>query len=89
MTSKDDDLVERVARAIISAGYNPATARDIAQIARPIIEREALEKAARLAKVAWLNDVGTLGDADYGSALCEQLSDAIRALISREEEGKP
>ena len=51
----DDELLEKMSAAIISRGYNPATANNIAcicaAIARPIIEREALEKAAKQCEI--------------------------------------
>lgn len=42
---------------------------------------EAVEAAAKIAKNAWLVSThGTIGDADYGNAICEQAANDIRAL---------
>lgn len=48
MTMDRDALVERVAEAIVSAGYNPATARDIARAALAVIEPAVREECARV-----------------------------------------
>ena len=50
MTMDRDALVERVAEAIVSAGYNPATARDIARAALAVIEPAVREECARVAE---------------------------------------
>ncbi len=75
MTSKDDDLVEKMAAAWPGAAFAPfeECLRVVIALARPIIERETLEKAAK-----------ALAD-DYAYAA----ADIVRALIPRDEEGKP
>jgi hypothetical protein len=91
MTSKDDDLVEKIAAALArfhcNACYPKAepieleyAARSIEALMRPIIEREALERAAKAVQP----------DPTYSaSIMTADASAAIRALIPRDEEEKP
>lgn len=52
--------------------------------ARAVIRR-TLEFAAGRAKVAWLTtDCGAIGDAEYGEALCNEISEALRSLAKAE-----
>ncbi len=54
--------------------------KDIAAALRKA-RSDALEEAARVAKVAWLKaDYADVVDADIVCRLCEETSDAIRAL---------
>jgi hypothetical protein len=64
-----DELVEKVALEIISAGYNPATAPDIAQVAIDIVLEEAAKVAERM-----------LVYADTTSEADKAIPAAIRAL---------
>lgn len=54
-------------------------------------EIERLQKnfthAATIAKTAWLTEsCGTIGDAEYGSELCQIISDKISAIQQKEKE---
>jgi hypothetical protein len=54
-------------------------------------EIEQLQKnfthAATIAKTAWLTEsCGTTGDAEYGSELCQIISDKISAIQQKEKE---
>lgn len=61
------------------------------QLAEAKAEIERLQKnfthAATIAKTAWLTEsCGTTGDAEYGSELCQIISDKISALQQKEKE---
>lgn len=44
------------------------------------------DQCARIAKIGWLNaNCGTIGDADYGNALCEEIEAMIRARNSHDD----
>ncbi len=88
MTSNDDALVEKMCVAVDPdlfgdsiPKWEPARQslredmRKAFAISRPIIEREALEKAAAIV--------------ERMAPELEEVSDAIRALIPRDEEEKP
>ncbi len=96
MTSNDDDLLEKMVDKFndlmpfsgIAPGHILAM-RAALDIARPIIEREALEKAARVV------DGHSMADGTAGRCLVKRkggdvaglvYADAIRALIPRDEE---
>ena len=49
--------------------------------------RRTLEFAAGRAKVAWLTtDCGTIGGAEYGEALCNEISEDLRSLSKTKED---
>jgi hypothetical protein len=88
------DLVEKVARGICTVACGDPDDKcgdDNAPLwasfdgeARAAL-RIALEEAAMVAKVQWLkSDHGTLGDADYGCAICEEAAAAILSLLPEE-----
>ena len=61
------------------------------QLAEAKAANERLQKnfthAATIAKTAWLTEsCGTIGDAEYGSELCQIISDKISALQQKETE---
>lgn len=90
-----DKLVEECARSIAElnclddGGGEDCLATcavcDCRTVARAVIRR-TLEFAAGRAKVAWLTtDCGTIGDAEYGEALCNELSEDLRSLSPKEQ----
>jgi hypothetical protein len=83
------DLVEKVAMEIhdkvIAVVGDAREPEEICRDAARAALRIALEAAAKVAKVQWLkSDHGTLGDADYGCALCEEAAKATRSLLPEE-----
>jgi hypothetical protein len=64
------------------AAITAAIIADRASDERVRAEREA---CAKIAKVAWLtSDTGTIGNADYGEALCNEIFESIRSRSSGE-----
>ena len=61
------------------------------QLAEVKAENERLQKnfthAYAFAKTAWITEsCGTIGDAEYGSELCQIISDKISAIQQKEKE---
>lgn len=87
------NLVEAVARAIRANKFARNGRSTCLDETLPLTEYELAEaqaaaavvvdRCARLAKSGWMTaDAGTIGDADYGAALCEEIEGQIRELLN-------
>jgi len=69
--------------------YDAENLRDFIKAKDEEIERlrENFTHAATIAKTAWLTEsCDTIGDAEYGSELCQIISDKISAIQQKEKE---
>ena len=77
-----ESTIEKCARAIIEAGYNPATARDIAQVELTTLAEELDEGALKKAQTAYCSATGD--DDDWH----KHIAVTVKAYLNAIKEGR-